>query len=437
MLRKWRKWQAAVFVSAILAGLLATTSPTPAQLDDDLDFGLARFDSPDSGDSDLSDLPIIVQYWNKRINSSDVNIRLNTRTASYTLQPIGDTGTQMLVIPAASQLVDYVDGPQLDKPYMYVLGVPVRSDTDNDEELRGDGLEVDFVSFSNNPCQSSVGCWQVSLFDQKVYASLDICCTGSGSRDLGGLPGSTETVSGATQQLRARHPTSLPAGLYDVGDFFWVETNLVSINERVGDAFNITVTPYSEIDWDALDPWWAGRFRDDEGSVHEEAMDALAERGILDIINDRTIKPRGTVARGEMARTLTRALGAEPTPGENSRFSDVPPHYWFGPAVNYLASINVVEGYPDGTFKPSAPVTRAQFASFIVRAFPQYSPVEAPTDIFADVSASSAHAATIQALYEAGITKGCGAEPLRYCPSSLLRRDQISSFLARVLGLVS
>lgn len=333
----------------------------------------------------------------------------------------------MLVIPAASQLADYVYGPQLDEPYMYVLGVPVRSDTDNDKELRGDGLEVDFVSFSNNPCQSSDGCWQVSLFDQKVYASLDICCTGSGSQGLNGLPGLTETVSGATK----------PASLYDVGDFFWVESNLVSINERVGNAFNITVTPFNEIDWDALDPWWDGRFRDDDGSVHEEAMDALAERGILIGRNDRTINPHATVTRAEMAVTLTRALGAEPTPGENSRFSDVPPKFWFGPAINHLASINVVRGYPDGTFKPSAPVTRAQFASFIVRAFPQYSPVEAPTGIFADVSASSAHAATIQALYEAGITKGCGAEPLRYCPSNLLRRDQISSFLARVLGLVS
>ena len=311
---------------------------------------------------------------------------------------------------------------------MYVLGVPVRSDTDNDKELI-DGLEVDFVSFSNNPCQSSDGCWQVSLFDQKVYASLDVCCTGSRSQDSSGLPGLTETASGETK----------PASLYGVGDLFWIESNLASINERVGDAFNITVTPFSEIDWDTLDPWWDGRFRDDDGSVHEEAMDALAERGIFIGFEgiDRTIEPSRTVTRADMAVVLTRALGAEPTPGENSRFSDVPPDFWFGPAINHLSSIDVVRGYPDGTFKPSAPVTRAQFASFIVRAFPQYSPVEAPTGIFADVSASSAHAATVQALYEAGITKGCGAEPLRYCPSSLLRRDQISSFLARVLGLVS
>ena len=215
------------------------------------------------------------------------------------------------------------------------------------------------------------------------------------------------------------------------------ENNLVTVNEQTDGAFHITVTPSNEIDWDALDPWWEGRFRDDEGSVHEAALDALAEREILSAGQpNRKIYPKRNVARQEMAVTLTRALGAEPTPGETSRFSDVRPNDWFGPAINYLASINVVNGYPDGTFKPSAPVTRAQFASFIVRAFPQYSPVEAPTRIFADVSPSSAHAATIQALYEAGITRGCGTEPLRYCPSDQLRRDQIASLLARVLDLV-
>ena len=216
------------------------------------------------------------------------------------------------------------------------------------------------------------------------------------------------------------------------------ENNLVTVNERTDGAFHITVTPNSEIDWDALDPWWEGRFRDDEGSVHEAALDALAEREILIGFEttDRKINPKRNVTRRDMAVMLTRALGAEPTPGETSRFSDVPPNEWFGPAINHLASINVVNGYPDGTFKPYAPVTRAQFASFIVRAFPQYSPVEAPARIFADVSPSSTHAATIQALYEAGITRGCGTEPLRYCPSKLLRRDQIASFLARVLGLV-
>lgn len=318
----------------------------------------------------------------------------------------------MLVIPSATQLEDYVYGPQLDEPYMYVLGVPVRSDAGNDRALRGAGVEVDFVSFSENSCRGADNCWQAFLFDQEVYASVEIL---------------TETVSGATKY----------ANLYGVGDSFWIESNLVSVNERADDAFEITVTPYNEIDWDSLDPWWKGRFRDDEGSVHEGAMDALAERGILIGRSDRTIRPGATVTRAEMAVTLTRALGAEPTPGENSRFSDVPPDSWFGPAINHLASINVVNGYPDGTFKPYAPVTRAQFASFIVRAFSQFSPVEEPAGVFADVPASATHAATIEALYEAGVTRGCRAEPLRYCPSKLVKRDQTASFLARVLGLVS
>ena len=318
----------------------------------------------------------------------------------------------MLVIPSATQLEDYVYGPQLDEPYMYVLGVPVRSDAGNDRAMRGEGVEVDFVSFSENSCLGADNCWQASLFDQEVYASVDIL---------------TETVSGTTNS----------ANLYGVGDSFWIESNLVSVNERVDDAFEVTVTPYNEIDWDSLDPWWEGRFRDDEGSVHEGAMDVLAERGILVGRSDRTIRPGATVTRAEMSVTLTRALGAAPTPGENSRFSDVPPDSWFGPAINHLASINVVNGYPDGTFKPYAPVTRAQFASFVVRAFSQFSPVEEPAGVFADVPASATHAATVEALYGARVTKGCRAEPLRYCPSKLVKRDQTASFLARVLGLVS
>lgn len=402
----------AVFVVAILANQFISTTPTTAQLDDDLYFDLARFDAPYSGDADPNDLPIIVQYWNGQIESGSTRIRLSTRTTSYTLQPIGIAGVQMLVIPSATQLEDYVYGPQFDEPYMYVLGVPVRSDTGNDRTLRGEGVEVDFVSFSNNSCRGADNCWLASLFDQEVYASVDILA---------------ETVSGATKS----------ANLYGVGDSFWIESNLVTINERVDDAFKVTVTPYNEIDWDSLDPWWEGRFRDDEGSVHEGAMDALAERGILIGRSDRTIRPRATITRAEMAVTLTRALGAAPTPGENSRFSDVPPDSWFGPAINHLASIDVVNGYPDGTFKPYAPVTRAQFASFIVRAFSQFSPAEEPAGIFADVPASATHAATIEALHGAGVTKGCRTEPLRYCPSKHVRRDQTASFLARVLGLVS
>lgn len=50
-------------------------------------------------------------------------------------------------------------------------------------------------------------------------------------------------------------------------------------------------------------------------------------------------------------------------------FPDVPSGYWAGCDIDRLAATNVVAGYPDRTFKPSLPVSRAEFASMMVKGF--------------------------------------------------------------------
>ena len=54
---------------------------------------------------------------------------------------------------------------------------------------------------------------------------------------------------------------------------------------------------------------------------------------------------------------------------------------------------------------------------------------------FADVEPGGVHSAAIEALFAAGITKGCSAESLRYCPDSPVTRAQMASFLTRALNL--
>ena len=44
-------------------------------------------------------------------------------------------------------------------------------------------------------------------------------------------------------------------------------------------------------------------------------------------------------------------------------FSDVPDGKWFSEGVKYCAEKGYVTGYPNGTFKPSAPITRAALVS--------------------------------------------------------------------------
>jgi hypothetical protein len=52
-----------------------------------------------------------------------------------------------------------------------------------------------------------------------------------------------------------------------------------------------------------------------------------------------------------------------------TRFSDVPETHWAAPFIQALATQNIIGGFPDGTFHPNDPVSRAQFAALLNQAF--------------------------------------------------------------------
>ncbi|MBR6163153.1 S-layer homology domain-containing protein [bacterium] len=66
-------------------------------------------------------------------------------------------------------------------------------------------------------------------------------------------------------------------------------------------------------------------------------------------------------------------------------FSDVPGGYWASCDINKLTENNVIAGYPDRTFKPALPVSRAEMASLIVKGFNLNDGMEVPQQHFSDV----------------------------------------------------
>jgi len=187
----------------------------------------------------------------------------------------------------------------------------------------------------------------------------------------------------------------------------------------------------------AADEGAEDHFSDDDGSVHEPALNALAARGVLSGIEcgEGLICPSEPLKRWEMAVWLVRVLdGADPNPAEGSRFVDVGAEQWWVPFVERLYVLEVTVGCATepARFCPERDVTRAQMATFLKRAF-DLEP--APAAGFTDVSAGS-HAANIDALAAAGITVGCSRDPLRYCPANSVTRAQMATFLARALGVL-
>ena len=85
---------------------------------------------------------------------------------------------------------------------------------------------------------------------------------------------------------------------------------------------------------------------------------------------DGNVKPTGNITRAEVAtiffRMLDEDVRTENSTKENS-FSDVNAGDWFNHAVSTMAAMGVINGYPDGTFRPNAPITRAEFATLASR----------------------------------------------------------------------
>lgn len=97
--------------------------------------------------------------------------------------------------------------------------------------------------------------------------------------------------------------------------------------------------------------------------------------------------------------------------------------------ILWIYENGITFGCAPNKYCPEASVTRAQMASFLVRAF--HLPATT-TDYFTD-DTGSVHEDDINALRKAGITLGCTATT--YCPTASVARDQMASFLSRALNL--
>jgi hypothetical protein len=180
-----------------------------------------------------------------------------------------------------------------------------------------------------------------------------------------------------------------------------------------------------------------GTFIDDDGNIHEPAIEAIAAAAITNGCNPplRTrFCPYRPVRRGEAATFLVRALGAELTAAPASgRFPDVSASAYYAAPIEHLAAAGVLTGYLDGTFRPEATLTRAEMGAVLVRAL-QAGPPQS-TAGFVDVPAQAWFAGHVDRLAELGVTRGCGAKA--FCPDAPVSRAEMATFLTRAFRLTA
>ncbi len=137
----------------------------------------------------------------------------------------------------------------------------------------------------------------------------------------------------------------------------------------------------------------------------------------------------------------TRILGkvelvvakVEPPPGGAVTFKDVSANYWAKAYIEALASRNVIAGFPDGSFKPDAPVTRDQFAAIIAKAFNPAPKKDAIA--FTDVKSDYWAFQVIQVAARGGFISGYPDKTFK--PKQEIPRVQVLVALANGLGLTA
>jgi hypothetical protein len=108
--------------------------------------------------------------------------------------------------------------------------------------------------------------------------------------------------------------------------------------------------------------------------------------------------------------------------------------HWAQTFIESLAVREIIRGFPDGTFRPEAPVTRAEFAAMIRKAFPEYGVIRNGVE-FADVPVMHWAYNAIQEAYRIGFLQGYPGNT--FAPNQSIPRSQILVALANGLNLTT
>jgi hypothetical protein len=181
---------------------------------------------------------------------------------------------------------------------------------------------------------------------------------------------------------------------------------------------------------DSAEKGFDGNFFDDEGSVHEQNIEALRAAGVIHGCNTNgdAFCPDAGLTRAQMAKLLARALRLPATDADY--FTDDEGSIYESD-INATAALGITNGCGPGLYCPDAVMSRAQVAAFVTRALAL---PESEHDHFSDDAASAFHR-EINALADAGLTAGCA--PGLFCPEVAVNRSQAASFVARAMVLTA
>lgn len=195
------------------------------------------------------------------------------------------------------------------------------------------------------------------------------------------------------------------------------ELKIIAIaeNGKISDASEQVIIEVTSIDYKDLK----------NGSWYTPHMIYLSKRSIITGFPDQTLRPYESVTRAQAVTMLGRALGFEVEKTETV-FEDVDPDSFAAGFIQQAYEQKIVTGFPDDTFRPNQPVTRAEMAILIERAYQFNDEVE---NIFKDVTEDMQ---AYKAINRVAVNKiSIGFDDGTFRPQDHMNRLQFAVFIAR------
>lgn len=152
---------------------------------------------------------------------------------------------------------------------------------------------------------------------------------------------------------------------------------------------------------------------------------------IVGYSEDGTVRPNANITRAEVATIFFRLLTDEARDqfwSTSNNFSDVTADAWYNNAVSTMVNAGIIQGYEDGTFRPNASITRAEFAAIASRFMSAGYDVE--EDLFTDIAAHWAR----ESINDAAMAKWISGYPDgTFLPDKAITRAEAVTLVNNVL----
>ena len=166
---------------------------------------------------------------------------------------------------------------------------------------------------------------------------------------------------------------------------------------------------------------------------YKDAVQHAYDNGLMTGVSANEFAPDATTTRGMIVSMLARLEGVESA--NDAGFADVEGE-WYATAVNWAASVGVVNGYEDNTFRPNDAITREQLAAILMN-YAAYKgedvSARASLDAYSDAENVSTWATdTMQWAVAKGLLTGVTADTLQ--PQGAATRAQVAAISQRFLS---